>query len=147
MIGDSAADLRAGAAAGVTTVRVETGEPARAGDPSADYVFANVLDAARFITGPFAAFAAWLDAQLNTTPAGAPLVITGTDARARERVARLVATRLRQRRDNRAISVSLTHGGSGSNTHPGCQPLVIDIDSDAAVQHILTEVNEKSTVS
>lgn len=134
IIGDSAADVRAGAAAGVTTIRVASGEAGRSGDPPANYGFATVLEAVRFITGPFAAFAGRLDTLLATAPAAA-LAITGTDTAACQLAKRLATTRLHQRREGHRLA------GDGDGL------LVIDIDSDTAVQHILAEVNEISMVS
>ena len=136
MIGDSTADVRAGAAAGVTTIRVATGEPARAGDPAADFEFASVLEAVQFITGPYAVFAGFLDARLATATADAPIIVAAHDANRRALVAGMVATRARQRGEKRRI-VTVPAPADGAAVHGiGMTALIIDVDGDAAMRQL-----------
>lgn len=136
MIGDSTADVRAGAAAGVTTIRVATGEAARAGDPPAAFEFATVLEAVQFITGTFTAFADFLDARLAAADVDAPVIVAALDADRRALVATMVATRVRQRGEKRQIVTALASADGGTAHDTGTAALTIDVDGDAAMRQL-----------
>jgi D,D-heptose 1,7-bisphosphate phosphatase len=108
MIGDSAADIQAAAACGVTSVLVRTGEVEDTAllETQSDFAFDDVLRAARFIAINEPRIAAVVGSIAQDIGPGSDLVLTGQSKSGKSTLARTLARTLR-RRGQPAVVVSL----------------------------------------